>query len=71
MIPIKENISSQRQAELAILALMKKPKKMYFLSALQVIFFDESGQVDDEVIDTIDISLRKVQNSKIYILEKY
>ena len=40
-IPVEHTSSAHRQAELAILALMRKPKKLDFLRALNVIFFDE------------------------------
>ena len=46
---------------------MKKTKRMYFLRSLQVILFEEAGQVDDEVFAKIDIILRKVLNSNIYM----
>ena len=39
------------------------------LCALQVILFEEAGQVDDEVLAKIDIILRKVLNSNIYMGE--
>ena len=46
---------------------MKKTKRMYFLRSLQVILFDEAGQVADEVIDKIDIMISKVINNNIYM----
>ena len=44
---------------------MEKPKKMDFFCTLQLIFFDEAGQVDDEVVTTIYIIIRKVRNINI------
>ena len=67
MIPIDNKTSAHRQAELAILVLLRKPKKMDFLRAINILFFDEMGQVSDVVLAILDIILRKVRNSNIYM----
>ena len=46
-----------------------KKQMKCILCALQVILFEEAGQVDDEVLAKIDIILRKVLNINIYMGE--
>ena len=46
---------------------MKKTKRMYFLRSLQVILFDEAGQVADEVLDTIYIIIKGRSEMLIYM----
>ena len=65
--PIENTVSAHRQAELAILSLMRKPEKLDFLRAVNMIFFDEMGQVSDVMLSILDIILRKVRNSNVYM----
>jgi hypothetical protein len=64
---IKNTTSAHRQAELAILSLMRKPEKLEFLHAVNMIIFDEMGQVSDNILSILDVILQKVQNSKVYM----
>ena len=67
LIDTEDNSSIYRRAELAIIALMKDPKRMDFLRSLQVLFFDEAGQISDEMFATLDIILRRVKDTNIYM----
>ena len=53
-LPPEDNLTPHRRAELAILDLMKIPKLMDFLRTVNIIFFDEMGQVSDEFLSTFD-----------------
>jgi hypothetical protein len=48
--PIKNTASAHWQAEISILSLMRKPEKLEFLYAVNMIFFDEMGQVSDLIL---------------------
>jgi predicted GIY-YIG superfamily endonuclease len=65
--PSQSTASAHRQAELAILSLMRKPEKLEFLRSLNIIFFDEMGQISDTLLSILDIILRKIRNSNIYM----
>ena len=67
MLDTNDFTPTLRRAELAICSLLKNPKKLDFLRSLQVLFFDEAGQVSDEMFAILDIILRKVRNSNIYM----
>ena len=58
LLNTKDNTSVYRRAELAICDLMKNPIKMEFLWSIQVLFFDEAGQVSDEMFAVLDIISR-------------
>jgi hypothetical protein len=45
----------------------EKTKENGFLTVFRCAFFDEMGQVSDEVLATLDIILQKVRNSNIYM----
>ena len=53
MLPI-EQLTPHRQSELAIIKLMKHLKRIEFLRAIDVIFFDEMGQVSSEFLTTFE-----------------
>ena len=46
---------------------MKNPKKLEYLRSLQVLFFDEAGQVSDEMFAVIDIIFRRIKDSNIFM----
>ena len=66
MLPVEEALTPHRKAELAILKLLRNPKKIDFVRTLDVIFFDEMGQVSSEYLSTLDIILRKVRGSNVF-----
>ena len=67
LLDTKDNTSVYRRAELAIVDLMRNPQKIEFLRSLQVLFFDEAGQVSDEMFAVLDIILRRVKDCNIFI----
>ena len=52
---------------MAILRLFKNPTKLDFLCSMQILFIDEMGQMDDTMLAILDIILRKVKKSNIYM----
>jgi predicted GIY-YIG superfamily endonuclease len=62
-IPVHENASVQRLAELAVISLYKNPEKLAFIQRLDVLFFDELGQVAAELISCLDLIFRMVRKS--------
>lgn len=67
LLPPDENLSAHRKAELAIMKLLKTPKKLEFLRSLDVIFFDEMGQVSAEMLNILDMVLREIRGSNVYM----
>ena len=49
--------------EIALTKLFKSPKKWAFLKRLDVIFFDEVGQLSKEHLAMIDVIMRRVKGS--------
>ena len=66
-LPVKNNASIQRLAELAITKLIGKPKNLIILLMMQVLFIAELGQVSTEILAILDIILRKIRNSNMYL----
>ena len=66
-IPTKYNLNPHERAEIAILNLIKKPKKQDFLRSIDMLVFDEMGQYSAETIATFDVILRNIRNSNIYM----
>ena len=65
-LPTDDNMTPHRRAELAILKLLRDPKKIDFLCTVNVLFFDEMGQCSAEYLSTFDIIMRRVRNSNIF-----
>jgi len=63
LIPVHENASVQRLAELAVINLYKNPEKLAFIQRLDVLCFDELGQVAAEVVSCLDLIFRMVRKS--------
>ena len=63
---MEDALTPHRRAELAILKLLRNPKKLDLVRTLDIIFFDEMGQVSSEYLSTLDIILRKVRGSNIF-----
>ena len=66
MLPVEDALTPHRKAELAILKLLRNPKKLDLVRTLDIIFFDEMGQVSSEYLSTLDLILRKVRDSNIF-----
>ena len=63
LIPVHENASVQRLAELAVISLYKNPEKLAFIQRLNVLCFDELGQVAAEVVSCLDLIFCMVRKS--------
>jgi predicted GIY-YIG superfamily endonuclease len=66
-LPIGRNLSTHRKAELAILKLFKNPKELNTLLCLDVLVCDEMGQLSAEFLATIDIILRRIRDTNVYL----
>ena len=60
-------MSPYQIAELAILRLSRYPEKLNVLMVLDVIFFDEIGQLPAETFSAIEIILRRVRKNDIFL----
>ena len=67
LIPFEENLVPYQKSELAILAPMKKPKKLDFLRVVDIVLFDKMGQVSAKHPSTLDIIPRKIRNSNVFM----
>lgn len=65
--PEQQQLTAHRRAELAIATLLKTPKKLHLLQTIDVIFWDEMGQVSAEMLNTFDIILKEIRKSNIYM----
>ena len=67
LLPTDEKITPQQRAELAIIKLMKNPKKLEFIKSLDVLYYDELGQTASEIVASLDIIFRTIKQSNIYM----
>jgi len=66
-IPVKEKASVSRLAELSVINLTRQTKRMALLQRLDVLFIDELGQVSAEMLSVLDIILRRIRDSSIFM----
>jgi predicted GIY-YIG superfamily endonuclease len=66
-IPVNERASVQRLAELAVIKLYKHPDKLALLQRLDVLAFDELGQISSELKSCIDMIMRRIRDSDQYM----
>ena len=66
-IPADRNVSPHRLAEIAITKLLRDPKKMNLVRSLDCLFLDEIGQLSSEMLAVIDIILRRVKDTNIFM----
>ena len=66
-LPVGKNLSTHRKAELAIIKLLKNPKELNTLLSLDVLVCDEMGQISAEFLATIDIILRTLRETNVYL----
>ena len=64
---VRDRGSPHRLAELAIISLQKKPELFAFLRRLDILFIDECGQINAELLSVLDIILRKVRDSSLFM----
>ena len=65
-IPTGQNLTPHRRAELAIIQLLRDPKRLDFVRTVNVMLCDEMGQVSAEFLATFDIILRRIRNNNIF-----
>ena len=65
-IPAARKLSPHRMAEIAITKLLRDPKKINLLRALDCLFLDEIGQLSAELLAVLDIILRRVKDTNIF-----
>ena len=66
-LPVHDTASVHRLAELALLRLYKNTQALYVLQTLDVLFIDELGQLSAQLISCLDIILRRVRNSNLFM----
>jgi AAA domain len=66
-IPVNEKATPTRLAELAIVRLLRQPKRLAALRSLDVLHVDEMGQVSAELIAVLDIICRRVRDSTAFM----
>jgi hypothetical protein len=66
-IPVRSYASPTRLAELAIISLCRRPKRMEMLQRIDVLLVDELGQVSAELLAVLDIILRRVRGSSQFM----
>lgn len=64
---VRDSGTPHRLAELAIISLQKKPELFQFIRRLDILFIDECGQVSAELLSTLDIIVRKVRDSSLFM----
>jgi len=63
----EKNISPHRMAEIAITTLLRDPKKLNLLRMLDMLFIDEIGQLSSELLAVLDIILRRLRDTNIFM----
>ena len=66
-LTIEKNMSPHQRAERAIAKLLKHPKKLNFILSLDILFIDELGQLSSELIAILDIIVRKIRNTNLFL----
>eukprot|EP00957_Ditylum_brightwellii_P079306 6030244-Ditylum_brightwellii.AAC.1 len=66
-LPTEDNLSAYQSTELAIVKLLKNPKKLNFLMILDVILVDEIGKKLSQFIQAIDIILRRIRDNNVFL----
>ena len=66
-IPVKQNASVIRVAELSIVSLKRHPEKLQILQMMDILFFDEIGQLSANMLSCLDIILRRVRDNNILL----
>lgn len=67
-IPVSDSaMNVNRLAELTIIKFHKSPTSLYYLRQLDVLFCDEGGQMSCDIWATLDIVLRTIRESSLYM----
>lgn len=67
MLPTESKYSSSQQADIAILRILRDPKKLHFLQSVNILFCDEMGQISAELLGTVDLILKRIRNSNVHM----
>ena len=62
-----KSVSIHRQAELALIDIMKDAKKTHILTSLDVLICDEMGQLSSNFVAMLDIILRRLRDNNLYL----
>ena len=62
-----DTLTNHRKAELAIIQILKDPRKLHLLMTLDVLICDEIGQLAADFIAVIDIILRRIRGNSQYM----
>ena len=63
----RNGLTPHRMAELAIIQLQRKPQMLTFLLSLDVLFADELGQLSAELLSVLDMILRRIRESTLFM----
>jgi hypothetical protein len=66
-IPVNEYATPQRLAEIALIRLYRMPKLLALLRQTDVLFIDELGLVSARLLSVLDIILRRIRNSSLFM----
>jgi predicted GIY-YIG superfamily endonuclease len=66
-IPVNENASVARLAELALIHLFRLPKRVAYLRQLDILGLDEFGILPVRMLAVIDIILRRLRDSHLFM----
>ena len=66
-LQVRDTGSPHRLAELAVISLQKHPEFLVFLRRLDVLFVDEIGQLSAELLSTLDIIMRRIRDSSLFM----
>lgn len=64
---VRDKGTPHRLAELAVIALSKHPELFVLLKTIDVLYVDECGQISAELLSVLDIILRKVRGSSLFM----
>lgn len=63
----KANVSAGRLAELAEMKIISSPEKQDMLRSLDCLFMDELGQLSSFTVGVLDLILRKIRDTNVYL----
>ena len=66
-LPTEINVSPHQMVDLAITQLLRNPVKLNTLRMLTIIFLDKLGQLSAEILFVLDIILRQIRDSNIFV----
>jgi hypothetical protein len=66
-IPVNNQCNTSRLAELALIRMEKHPKRLEFLKTLDVLHFDEFGQLSAELLSVMDVIMRKIRKNGCFM----